>query len=103
MKLAPDLRNDREILIAIGILLGVLVVIDAGALAQPALVLSLLPLVFLVALALLPLEPWHVLLWMAGVGIVALVVRQPRYLGLGYPAAIVLVLMLVQRRRRGPP
>lgn len=88
------------VVVSAGILVGVLAVIDAGALGDPALALSLLPFVFVFVAAIVPLTPQRVGVWLGGIALLAIVTGNLRYAGLAFPAVVLLVLLLVQRGRR---
>ncbi len=93
-------RRAWEILAASAIFVGVLVVIDAGALHQPELTLSLVPFAFLLVAALVRLSATRVVLWIAGVAVLSVTLRDARYLGLAVPSVLLGLLVLVRDRRR---
>jgi hypothetical protein len=95
-------RRHWEVIAAFAILLGVLTAIDTLALGQPVLLLSLAPLVFVLALALVPMTRLLVACWIGAWGLLALWRHDVRLIGLGYPAGIAFVLMSALRRRREP-
>lgn len=95
-------RAHWEVLAALAILIGVLLVIDAGSLRRPTLALSFAPLVFLVLAALFPVTLEMVAGWMAAFAGLALTSGDTRYAGLAYPAVVIGTLLLVQRRRGRP-
>jgi hypothetical protein len=97
--MGPGVREHGEVVGAAAIFVLVLLVIDAAALLQPALTLSLLPFVFLLGAALVPLSPRRAAIWIAGIVVLAIVLRDARYVGLAVPAAIVGLLVFFHRRR----
>lgn len=92
-------RGQQEVVIAACIFVGVLAVIDAFWLAEPRLVLALVPFVFLLLAALVRLTPRLIGAWIAAIGLLALLSGQYSYAGLAASAGVVLVLVLLQRSR----
>jgi hypothetical protein len=93
-------RQHWEVFAAFAILLGVLGAIDVAVLGLAPLLLSLVPLVFLLVAALVPLKKSFVMSWIAVLGVFGLASRDVERIGLGYPALIVLALLLLQPGRR---
>jgi len=90
----------REVLAATAIFVAVLAVIDAAAFQNASVVLSLLPFLFMVVAALVPLTLRWVAAWIGAVVVPAVISGHARYAGLAYPAILVGVLLMAQRRRR---
>jgi hypothetical protein len=101
--LRRTVRAHWEVAAAAGILLGVLTIIDLFAIGDPRLLLSLAPLVGLLAAALFRLTPACVAAWVVGFAAVGLASGEARYAGLAYPAAAAALLLFLQRRRGDDP
>ncbi len=86
----PDARrtasNHWEVFAAVAIMILVVAGIDADAVREPRLVLSLAPVVILVVAALTPITVRQVAAWTAASLIAAAVSGDVRYAGLAYPA-----------------
>jgi len=93
-------REHWEVAAAAAILIGVLIFIDAASLGEPVLALSLLPLVFLVTAAFVPLTPRRAGIWIGCMVLLAFATREIRYAGLAYPALIVWILLIIHRARQ---
>jgi hypothetical protein len=98
-------RRHWEVLAAVATLGGVLLVIDAASIRQPALVLSLAPLGFLVFAALFPLTLEGVAAWVAALAGFALTTGDARYAGLAYTGVAVALALIIRNvfRGRGAP
>lgn len=95
------LREGWEVLAALGVMAVVLVALDVGWLGSPRLVLSLVPLLFLVTAAFARLGPVLIVLWLGGCLLVALLAGDAAYAGLGYPAVVAAVLVGLRALARG--
>jgi hypothetical protein len=93
-------RAHWEVLAAVGILVGVLLVIDGASIRQPVLLLSFGPLAFLTFAAVFPLTAEAVAAWIAGFVGLALTSQDARYAGLAYPAIALVIPLLIHRLRR---
>ena len=96
-------RAHWEVLAAVGILVGVLLVIDGASIGEPMLLLSFGPLAFLTFAAVFPLTVEAVAAWIAGFVGFALTSRDARHAGLAYPAIALVIPLLIHRllRRSG--
>jgi hypothetical protein len=98
---AVTARAHWEVLTAVAILIFVLVVLDAESIRAPWLVLSLLPLVFLVRAALFPLTVEGAAAWSAALSGFGLTAHDARYAGLAYPAVVLALLLVVRDMLHG--
>ena len=98
-------RAHWEVLAAVAILVGVLLVIDAASIRQPMLLLSFAPLLFLAFAAVFPLKLEVVAAWIAAFVGFAITSREVRYAGLAYPAIALFVPLFIRilRGRSGSP
>lgn len=101
---ATRATNHWELLAAVALLLAVLTVIDTAAIHQPELAFSLCPLVFFVLAAIHSFTLRGVAIWIAGLGAVALLAGDLRYVFLSYPAVVLGALLAVRgfAQRRAP-
>ena len=95
------LRDGWEVFAALGIMAGVLAVLDLHPLRQPVYLLASAPLAFLVAACFARITWWLVAAWMLPFAAVGAATGEWRYAGLGFTAAVLGLLALVRRQLRG--
>jgi len=95
------IRDNWEVLAALGIMIAVLGSLDLGWLRSPLLLLSAVPLLFLMTCAVAGLTWRLVLLWLLSCVALAALLGDWVYAGLGYPAVGGALLLGIQRMR-GP-
>lgn len=96
-------RAHWEVFAALALMVFVLAVLDVVAIGSPVLVVSCAPLAFLMATALFPPGRWALAGWSGAFAGMALVFRDPAFLGMVLPVAVIGLLSEVHRRWRGPP
>jgi hypothetical protein len=99
VSVGPVVRDHWEVFGAAALFVVVLLFIDGGALGAPVLGLSLVPLAFLGLAAMVRLTMGQVFLWISGIVLLAAVEWDARFVGLAYPAVIVLALLAIERWR----
>jgi hypothetical protein len=91
------LRRQWHVIVAGMVMVGVLIALDIGLIGNPALILACTPFLIVMVATLIPMQPVHLLGWMAACAGVAWLQGDARFTGLAYPAVVLAFLMVLHR------